>query len=143
MESNPSMVTMFSPNETMIVSRFKIEFEGMGGYFHIAMPYTIIEPIRELFDIRGRMEKEGSDKKWAEDVKKLLLDVQVELNCVLAEKKMTLKELLHLKEGDIIHIQLPEEATLTTHRIALCKGDFGTFEKKYAIKVSEKVKPEK
>ena len=49
-EVNPSMANIVSPTEVIVVSSFHIEVDGGGGDFHVVMPYSMVEPIRELLD---------------------------------------------------------------------------------------------
>jgi flagellar motor switch protein FliM len=49
-EVNPAMANIVSPTEVIVVSSFHIELDGGGGDFHVAMPYSMLEPIRELLD---------------------------------------------------------------------------------------------
>ena len=52
-EVNPAMANIVSPTEVIVVSSFHIELDGGGGDFHVAMPYSMLEPIRELLDAGG------------------------------------------------------------------------------------------
>ncbi|MBE0762850.1 flagellar motor switch protein FliM, partial [Escherichia coli] len=47
-EVNPAMANIVSPSEVVVVSTFHIELDGGGGDLHITMPYSMIEPIREM-----------------------------------------------------------------------------------------------
>ena len=49
-EVNPAMANIVSPSEVVVVSTFHIELDGGGGDLHITMPYSMIEPIREMLD---------------------------------------------------------------------------------------------
>ncbi|MGL4466650.1 MAG: flagellar motor switch protein FliM, partial [Plesiomonas shigelloides] len=49
-EVNPAMANIVSPTEVVVVSSFHIELDGGGGDVHITMPYSMLEPIRELLD---------------------------------------------------------------------------------------------
>ncbi|WP_300583232.1 flagellar motor switch protein FliM, partial [uncultured Pseudoalteromonas sp.] len=49
-EVNPAMANIVSPTEVVVISSFHIELDGGGGDFHIALPYSMLEPIRELLD---------------------------------------------------------------------------------------------
>jgi flagellar motor switch protein FliM len=49
-EINPAMANIVSPSEAIIVSVFHIEIDGNGGDFHVAIPYSMIEPIKDVLD---------------------------------------------------------------------------------------------
>ena len=56
-EVNPSMANIVSPTEVIVVCSFHIELDGGGGDFHIALPYSMLEPIRELLDAGVQSDK--------------------------------------------------------------------------------------
>ncbi|WP_234920018.1 flagellar motor switch protein FliM, partial [Aeromonas veronii] len=56
-EVNPAMANIVSPTEVIVVSSFHIELDGGGGDFHVAMPYFMLEPIRELLDAGVQSDK--------------------------------------------------------------------------------------
>ncbi|MCG8434364.1 MAG: flagellar motor switch protein FliM, partial [Gammaproteobacteria bacterium] len=49
-ETNPSFANIVTPSELVVVSRVYIELDGGGGELHIVMPYSMLEPIRELLE---------------------------------------------------------------------------------------------
>ena len=49
-EVNPAMANIVSPSEVVVVSTFHIELDGGGGELHFALPYSMIEPIRDVLD---------------------------------------------------------------------------------------------
>ncbi len=42
--------TSSSPSEIVVVYQFQIELDGGGGDVHVTMPYSMIEPLREVLD---------------------------------------------------------------------------------------------
>ena len=47
-EMNPQFANIATPNEVVIVTTFDIELGGNGGAFHICMPYSTLEPVKDL-----------------------------------------------------------------------------------------------
>ena len=47
-EINPHFANIVSPTEVVVVTKFHIELDGGGGDLHITMPYSMLEPLREL-----------------------------------------------------------------------------------------------
>lgn len=64
-EVNPSMANIVSPTEVIVVSSFHIEVDGGGGDFHVVMPYSMVEPIRELLDAGVQSDKMETDVRWS------------------------------------------------------------------------------
>lgn len=141
MEANPSMINVFNLSEVIIISKFRIELEGGGGGdFHVCMPYSMIEPIRDLLSSGMKVEKDVSDEKWVQTIREEMLKADIELTCVLTQKKVTLKDVMRFKAGDIIHVEIPEEITMKVKDVPLFTGNFGTFEGKYSVKIVDKIK---
>lgn len=139
-ESDPSMINMFNDDEILIISKFRIELDGGGGEFDICLPYSMLEPIKELFDAGLNSEYDKNNDKWEQSLKGHLLDVKIDINCVLARKRILLKDIMKFKDGDIINIEIPEEVVVKADDRSLFSGSFGTFDTKYAIKIIEKLK---
>jgi len=106
-EVNPQFANIVSPSEIVIVSTIHVELEGGGGDINITMPYAMIEPIRELLDAVSSDRGEVDDN-WQESLRKEVLRSEVILNSVLVEKTMSLKQVMNLQQGDVIHIDIPE-----------------------------------
>jgi flagellar motor switch protein FliM len=143
LEVNPAMANVLNLSELIIISKFRIELDGGGGDFHICLPYSMIEPIRELLNAGIRQEKGVSDEKWVQRIREEIMEAEIEACCVLTHKKVSLKEVMRFKNGDIIDIEIPEEIFLKVNDIPMFTASFGTFEGKYAIKIIDKLKKAK
>lgn len=139
-ECDPSLVNSFNDDDIFIISKFRIELDGGGGEFDICLPYSMLEPIKELFDAGLMNDNDKSNEKWEKSLKEHLLDVKVDINCVLAKKRILLKDIMKFKDGDIINIDIPEEIIIKSDERSLFSGSFGTFDSKYAIRIIEKIK---
>ncbi len=139
-EFNPAMANVINLNELLIISKFHFELDGGGGDFHICLPYAMIEPIRELLNAGVKVEKEVSDDKWVQRIREEILEAQVDAHCILTSKKISLRDVMRFKNGDIIEIEIPEEIVLKVSNIPMFSGNFGTFEGKYAVKILDKLK---
>lgn len=139
-EVNPSMANVVNLSDLLIISKFHFELDGGGGDFHICMPYSMIEPIRELLTAGVKAEKEVSDEKWIQRIREEIVEAQVDANCVLTHKKVSLRDVMRFKNGDVIDIEIPEEIVLKVCNIPMFSANFGTFEGKYAVKIVDKLK---
>jgi flagellar motor switch protein FliM len=140
MEVNPAIANIMNLSDLIIVSRFRFELEGGGGDFQICLPYSMIEPIQELLSAGIKIEKQESDDEWLKHIREEVLKVDIDINCVLTQKKITLKDVMRFKNGDVINIEIPEEITLKVNEIPMFTANFGTFEGKYSVKIVDKIK---
>lgn len=140
MEVNPHFANIVSPSEVIVVSTFHIELEGGGGDMHITMPYSMIEPIRDLLDAGVQSDRVEIDERWMVSLRDELMHAEVELSSTLTETQLTVRELNQLKEGDIIPLEVPEKVTGVVEDIPVFRGVFGSSGGKNAIKVTELIK---
>ncbi len=78
-EINPNFASIVTPSEVVVVCPFQIELEGGGGALHIVMPYSMIEPLREVLDSGVQSDRAEQDERWLASLKDCLQDAEVEL----------------------------------------------------------------
>ncbi|KRG62945.1 flagellar motor switch protein FliM [Stenotrophomonas humi] len=135
-EINPHFANIVSPREYVVVSRFHVELDGGGGDIHITLPYSMLEPIRELLDAGIQSDRNDRDESWAIMLREQLNTAEVELSSVLANRRMSLRELTKLKIGDILPIDMPKEVPLCVEGIPVFTGQFGVANERNAIKIT-------
>ena len=138
-EVNPEFTSIVSPSEVVMVSSFHIELDGGGGEFHVTMPYFMIEPIRELLDAGIQSDRPEVDERWIRSLREDLKVAEVEASSVLAETTLSLAQVVKLKAGDIIPLELPKLVLLRAEGIPVARGKFGISEGRNAIQVTERV----
>jgi flagellar motor switch protein FliM len=139
-EVNPSMANIVSPTEVIVVSSFHIEVEGGGGDFHMVMPYSMVEPIRELLDAGVQSDKMETDVRWSSALREEIMDVPVNFRVNLLEKNLALRDLMELRPGDVIPIDMPEHAVMFVEELPTFRVKMGRSDDKLAVQVSEKIK---
>lgn len=138
-EVNPALANIVSPTEVVVVCSFHIELDGGGGEFHVTMPYSMLEPIRELLETGVKSDREDTDERWVKCLRKDIMDADVIVNCELTRAELTVGELMYLKAGDVIPIEIPETLTLSTDGIPLMRGYYGVSNGYMALKIKEMV----
>lgn len=139
-EVNPSLVNIVSLSEVVIVNTFRVELEGGGGELHITMPYSMIEPIREMLDAKVKGESGEVDARWTQSLREDLLDVNVQLNCLVTEREIRLGEVMALQTGDVIPVDLPENMLVTANAVPVLKGHLGVSDDNLALQVAQTLK---
>ncbi|ATF09197.1 flagellar motor switch protein FliM [Candidatus Enterovibrio altilux] len=139
-EVNPAMANIVSPTEVIVVSSFHIELDGGGGDFHIVMPYSMVEPIRELLDAGIQSDKMDTDLRWSKALQDEVMDVEVELTAKLLEISLSLRDLMELGVGDVIPVEMPDACTVYIEDLPTFRGKMGQANNNFAIKISKKLK---
>ncbi|HEU0197840.1 MAG TPA: flagellar motor switch protein FliM, partial [Nevskiaceae bacterium] len=134
-EINPHFANIVAPSEVVVVSRFNVALDGGGGEIQLALPYAMIEPIREQLDTGLQSDHGDRDERWGLTLREQIKDAPVEIDSLLAEPRMTLHELMHLKVGDIIPIDMPPQLELRVDHIPIARGQLGVSGGNAALKI--------
>lgn len=142
-EINPHFANIVSPTEIVVITSFHIELDGGGGDLHVTMPYSSIEPLRELLDAGVQSDRVEHDERWLQSLREEIEDADVELSMWLGNSRVTLNELLNLKPGDIIPTDFNGKATLLAEDVPIFKGQFGNSRGMHAVKLETRIKRSK
>jgi flagellar motor switch protein FliM len=134
-EVNPQFANIVTPSEVVIISTFHVELDGGGGDIHVTLPYSMIEPIRELLDTGLQSDHSQDDGRWASSMKEEIMVADVTLAAELTQTKMSLKKVLNLKAGDIIPIDMPKKITAKVEEIPMFHATFGEHKNNAALKI--------
>ncbi len=140
-EVNPHFANIVSPREYVVVSRFHVELDGGGGDLHVTLPYSMLEPIRELLDAGIQSDRVHDDDSFRVTLHEQLRTAEVTVSSVLAEKRINLRELTRLKVGDILPIELPKVVPVCVEQVPVFTGEFGISNGLNAVKITAKHPP--
>lgn len=138
-EVNPSMANIVSPSEVVVVSTFHVELDGGGGDLHITLPYSMIEPIRETLDAGLQTDVDDVDDRWIKSLREDIMGATVTLNGTVAEKKVSLRDIIDLAPGDIIPVDMPEKLMVYANDVPVFNTRLGVSKGNLALQVVDKV----
>lgn len=136
-EVNPSLANIVSASEVVVVSTFHIELDGGGGDFHIAFPYSMIEPIKELLDAGIKSDHDEHDERWGSALRRDIMGASVDFSCNLFEQKITLRDVVDLEEGDIIPVDQLDQIVLKANGVPMFKTSVGLSDGNIALRVED------
>jgi flagellar motor switch protein FliM len=139
-EVNPQFANIVSPTEVVVVSTFHVELEGGGGDLHVTMPYSMIEPIRDLLGAGIQSDRSDVDERWTTSLKEEMKQAKVNVDSSFTETQISIREVLNLKPGDIIPIEVPDLITLRVQGTPLFLGKFGVSNGMNAVKLVGSIK---
>jgi flagellar motor switch protein FliM len=134
-ETNPRLVQLGGPLESVVVARFVVEFAARSGRIDWLMPDATLGPIREALSGDGAAAAPRKQEAWAPTLTHALQDAQLDTRAVLAEAQISLRELVSLAPGDIIPIEAPQQVTLLAGDVPLYRGRFGISQGHNALKI--------
>ena len=138
-EVNPQFANIVSPSEVVVVTVIEIELEGGSGGLHLALPYSMIEPIREILDTGMQGDSSEQDGRWVHLLREEVESAELELASNLAETQIPLSKLMSLKPGDIIPVELPETVAATVEGVPVFHCKFGSSGPNLALKIIDRV----
>lgn len=138
-EVNPAMANIVGPSEAVVVSTFHIELDGGGGDLHVTMPYSMIEPVREMLDAGFQSDLDDQDERWINALRQDVLDVDVPLSATVARRQLRLRDILHMQPGDVIPVELPDELIMRANGVPAFKVKLGSHKGNLALQVIEPI----
>lgn len=138
-EMNPAMANAVSPSEVVVVSTFQVDLDGGVGEFHITLPYSMIEPIRDLLVSGFQPAEDEKDDRWVVALRRDIMLAPMQINLRIAERELTLRDVMELEAGDVIPVEIPESLTLKANSVPVFKCKMGTARGNLAVKIVSQI----
>lgn len=134
-EVNPALANIVSPSEVVVVSTFHIELDGGGGDLHVTMPYSMIEPLREVLDSGVQSDVDEHDERWVRALREEITGVKVPLNATVVKTELKLRDLLSMQAGDVIPVEMPDYMVLCANGVPTFKSKLGSVKGNLALQI--------
>lgn len=138
-EMNPQFANIATPNELVVVSTFDINFNEVGGAINICLPYSMIQPIRELLFSAMQGDHLSADKNWNSLMAKQIKSAEIELVAVLGQAKLTVEDLMKVRVGDTIPLIVEDTIIATVNDVPVMRCKYGVFNDQYSVKVEHMI----
>ena len=134
-EMNPQFANIATPSEVVVAASFTLEFGGSQAEMHFCFPYSMLEPIRETLYSTMQSDHITQDNRWVSMMGKQLQSAEVTLVARLGNAKVTLGDIVNMKPGDVIPLNIPEtiQAEVGRHPFVECR--YGVQRGQYALKI--------
>jgi len=136
-ETHPNDTAVAGRDDYVMTATLNITLEGSGGDLTLLLPYAMIEPIGGVLEVSGE-EAEEADPQWRTALRNRVTGASVNVSGVLAEKRLSVGDLLRLKTGDVIPIEMPQILSLQVEGVPVFTGRPCTSEGHCAVQVIEK-----
>lgn len=135
-EMHAKLANIVGPNEMVINTTFQIELGPIGGALHICLPYSMVEPIRELL-LNPLQHEIEVDSHWVTQLSKQVQGADVGLTAEFLTLRSTIERILKLRAGDILPIELPESIVAKVDGVPVMECSYGTAKGRYALRVKK------
>ncbi len=141
-EVNPQFVSIATPTEVVIVSTFTVELESGSGTFDICLPYGMVEPVRDQLTAGTTADRSEIDRRWVQSMQDEMIEAKLDLEVQFMQAQLTLRQLMSLRDGDVIPIEMPAEVFARVDGIPVFSGHYGVSNGKIAIQYEKPLCPE-
>ena len=134
-EMQTQFANVATPSEIVITATFSVELGSGGGDIHICIPYAAIEPIRDTLYSPTQADTTSTDNRWMRLLTQQVQLADVDLVAELARAEVTVRQVLNMRAGDIVDLDLKPVLTAAIDGVAVLDCRYGVLNGKYAIKV--------
>jgi flagellar motor switch protein FliM len=136
-EMQPQFASIASPSEVVVTSAFTLEIGDTTGTIHFCVPYSTLEPIRDVLYSTIQGDAVEPDRRWVKLLKQQIQAAEVNLVAELAYAGATVEQLLAFKPGDFIELDLRPMIQAKVDGVPVFDAHYGISNKKYAIKIDK------
>ena len=133
-EMQPQFCTIASPSEVVVCTSYTLEIAETSGTVHICIPYSTLEPIRDVLysSLQGEAEP---DRRWVNLLRSQLQSADLPITAELATARATVEQLLSFKPGDFIELDLLPMIQAKVDGVPVFDCSYGTSNGRNAIKI--------
>lgn len=137
-EMHTKFASISSSNDIVVVTSFQIELGATGGNLNICLPYSMIEPVRDL--LTRPLQETGTDsidQRWAQQLSTQVRSADVDLVADFAHINSSVGELMKLKVNEILPLEISPAIVAHVGGVPVMNCTYGTFNGRYALRVQK------
>jgi len=112
-DTNANAIQIISDHEIVLLVVFEITIDDESGFLSICYPITYIESLLEVIVEKVFAEAKHKKVSKQKDINALISGSQMKIDVMLAETELSAKEILELREDDIISFNKNANSTST------------------------------
>ncbi len=136
-EMHTQFANIATPSEIVVAASFTMELGTAGGQIHICIPYSVVEPIRDLLYSTMQGDHIEPDKRWLRMLKSQVQLAEVVLSAKLATETVAVSQIMNLKVGDFIGLDIKPTIVAEVDSVPLFECRYGVMNSQYAIRVEK------
>jgi len=136
-EMQPQFANIATPSEIVVATNFTLEIGETTGSVHFCIPYSTLEPIRDVLYSTIQGDSAEPDRRWVNLLKQQIQSAEVDLVAELAQAGATVEQLLSFKPGDFIELDLEPMIQAKVDGVPVFDCHYGTSNNRYSIKIDK------
>lgn len=139
-EVNPLFVQQaMAPNDIVMSVAIDMKFGSQSGRVEFCLPYVLLEPILPALSAHrwfSKKEAPGTEKS-SDNVVSAIQNIEIPISCRLGESTLTMKDVMSLKPGDVIELNVRTTDCATLHLLGKPKFnvEIGRIGSRLAVKI--------
>jgi flagellar motor switch protein FliM len=130
-----------SPNDVVVTTPFSVEIGSHRGEFNICIPFSTIEPLRELLSNPPMDNSRQEDTQWRGMLASQMRETELELTARFADIGTRLSSVMQMKKGDVIALDKQEFIEASVGGVPVFTAKYGAVNNQYALKVEQMIQP--
>ncbi|TFG90110.1 MAG: flagellar motor switch protein FliM [Syntrophobacterales bacterium] len=138
-EINPQFAQIVAPIDPVFIVKLEMEMEYSSGNMTLCLPYSMLEPIKEKLEMGYTGGAEKVDVGWAQRFRESLKSHEVDIVVELGRTELCGREIINLKEGDVIYLErhFMDGLDIYVEGVPKFKGHPGIYKGNQAVQVSK------
>ena len=136
-EMQPQFATVAAPSEITVCCSFTLEIGDTTGSIYFCTPYSTLEPIRDILYSSLHGDLAETDRRWVRLLTQQIQAADVTLVAELAHAPATVEQLLALKPGDFIELDLEPIIKAKVSGVPVFDCYYGTSNGKYSLRIDK------
>lgn len=136
-EMQPQFANIATPSEIVVSTHFTLEIGETSGAVHFCIPYSTLEPIRDVLYSTIQGDATEPDRRWVNLLKQQIQAAEVDLVAELGTAPANVEQLLAFKPGDFIELDLAPRIQAKIDGVPVFDCHYGTSNGRYAIRIEQ------
>ena len=138
-EVNPQFASFVDGSELVIICSFLIQLPNAEAVnLEVVYPLQTLKPIAS--QLRSRVQSDsGDDVTWREKMERAILNIPLNITALLGEPVMSMGQLIRLKTGDVVPIQINEGIEVRVEDNPIFFAEIGEVSGQVAVSITRRI----
>lgn len=134
-EYSPRFASISSPQSTVLTARFEVRIGELRGTMILCLPVGTIEPVRRSLVSTEPETAQAPNPQWQQHMAQQIQSAEVVVSAEFAQTTATVADLMRLKPGDFIALDLRPTAVVRVDDVPFFECRYGVSNKRYAVRI--------
>ena len=139
-EVNPQFASFVDGSELVIICSFLIQLPNAEAVsLDVVYPLQTLKPIASQLRSRVQSDSGDDDVTWREKMERAILNIPLNITALLGEPVMSMGQLIRLKTGDVVPIQINEGIEVRVEDNPIFLAEIGEVSGQVAVSLSRRI----